>query len=1019
MKRKHKSRVTSHEPVPSAIEGSRTRAASALILTIVLTSLLAIVGVMFLMVARVNRISTSAISENKQLDYAVETAVAKISHRLALDVPGVAGAEYYDYPGSGDTWLAALEPYEKTAGNYYWRQISNVYEKLGSDLELPAEIIPDYQKPSDVGDSNSITDYPADADGDGVADSKWVELDDITSTKGLPIYAAIRIIDNGATININTAYRYPDPAIVTIGNPKWDGSKLSHVNLGGIISPTDSANGLDANTIQTVRYDTAPVPPGSDYANDTTYEYDVARRLLNPRVVNPGPPVEAYAPFDISDELEFRNRFFLFSPVLTRSGQVWPRTFNPGPGTVGKRNPYVPGDDLSAWYAKVTADPSTGTCNRRHLSTTYSFDRVIRPVVAQSSWPPAGMPAELQAAWENWRNNAGRNGAQICVNDYGRAHPAAPNKEQIAAAIWLGLPDGSILNNLPQFSGLAWTDDEVRERLACQMAVNLVDYVDLDTDVNDFCPDDVNHYYGYEHNGENLYISMIAISHYDSDITTPPSPEETHYAIELYNPGPQEISDLSNWTLDVTEDTTGTPISYPLPPLSLPADDSLILVDNSGANGFVEGTKIGNPTFQFTDNDRLELKVNLPAPLVGYRTHDVIASIAALPSYSGGVALEKYPAYRGQYIIDAGTYKFPVWPADVSWQPLVGSLTKFPDIPPLQVTAPIQMECTDSEMVTIGEFFRVLALGTMNIDGTFHTMPEFWERIRTDNGATDITDITAGHIDTANPNFGNLLRFLTVFHPFSDSVDNDGNGKSDDPANDGEDNDGDGIVDAGDPDETFANYGEYSELAVAGRININTAPWYVIAQLPWVSNPSSGNEYKLAQAIVAYRDKFKLVPNLVDYSEGRGKGMVDLTGASPLALVREEPGFANLPELINVTHDLAGVGGATYDQWYDIRRLGRDENPPGTPLNNNPAGEPPFYGSGDGVANDMLERDVIFARISNLVTVRSDVFTAYILVRIGTDGPQKRVIAIFDRSNVYSGKDKVKIVALHPVPDPR
>jgi hypothetical protein len=74
---------------------------------------------------------------------------------------------------------------------------------------------------------------------------------------------------------------------------------------------------------------------------------------------------------------------------------------------------------------------------------------------------------------------------------------------------------------------------------------------------------------------------------------------------------------------------------------------------------------------------------------------------------------------------------------------------------------------------------------------------------------------------------------------------------------------------------------------------------------------------------------------------------------------------------------------------------------------------------GDGAPDDFEERDVIFARISNLVTVRSDVFTAYILVRIGTDGPQKRVMAILDRSNVYSGDGKVRIIALHPVPDPR
>jgi hypothetical protein len=67
----------------------------------------------------------------------------------------------------------------------------------------------------------------------------------------------------------------------------------------------------------------------------------------------------------------------------------------------------------------------------------------------------------------------------------------------------------------------------------------------------------------------------------------------------------------------------------------------------------------------------------------------------------------------------------------------------------------------------------------------------------------------------------------------------------------------------------------------------------------------------------------------------------------------------------------------------------------------------------------MEERDLIFTRISNLVTVRSDVFTAYILVRLGTSGPQKRVVAILDRSKVNSAGDRVRLAALYPVPDPR
>ncbi|MHC4440914.1 MAG: hypothetical protein ACYS3S_26490, partial [Planctomycetota bacterium] len=73
----------------------------------------------------------------------------------------------------------------------------------------------------------------------------------------------------------------------------------------------------------------------------------------------------------------------------------------------------------------------------------------------------------------------------------------------------------------------------------------------------------------------------------------------------------------------------------------------------------------------------------------------------------------------------------------------------------------------------------------------------------------------------------------------------------------------------------------------------------------------------------------------------------------------------------------------------------------------------------DGAISDFEERDVIFSRISNIVTVRSDVFTAYILVRVGADGPQKRVLAILDRSQVTPSGGKVRILALHPVPDPR
>ena len=71
------------------------------------------------------------------------------------------------------------------------------------------------------------------------------------------------------------------------------------------------------------------------------------------------------------------------------------------------------------------------------------------------------------------------------------------------------------------------------------------------------------------------------------------------------------------------------------------------------------------------------------------------------------------------------------------------------------------------------------------------------------------------------------------------------------------------------------------------------------------------------------------------------------------------------------------------------------------------------------IRDDLEERDVLFTRISDLVTVRGDVFTAYILVRIGLDGPQKRMMAILDRSQTSETNPNLRVVSLYPVPDPR
>ena len=980
---------------------------------------------------------------------------------------GVAGQEqdeYYDYPGPDDPWLASLEPELFNVagiGLYAWRHITDLYGNdfgivgfydpdnssmgaqwnigdpisewyvvsnsyLGNAHATPVRIIGEndgmqtilgngnWNDPCDIG----LWGARADADGDGVADSRWVPVQGVMGPRGQNFYTAVRIVDNCGMVNINTAYRYPDPCAL-VGIPEWDGSRLSHVNLEGIISSTDFSAGRRAATVQEFRYGTLgpafenTMPDASNYQNDTQYEFDVAQRLLNPRIVSAVAPVQAYRPFDISDELELRNRYFLASPTMARCEQegMWPVTFNPSPGAVGLENPYVPGPGvLSNWFDKVTCDwtPSNtnlGNYNRRILSTTYSFDRVMVPKLYDAcavlgsgltslTWPPStgafnpstdDMPGWMVDAWDAW-NNWGDSFGSTPPSGTWRYRPVDLNGvvtpaeiEVLAAAIWLGLPDSVTLGGLPQFSGvIAHVGGDIREWMACQLAVNLVDYVDSDVLVTDFMPGGTtDRYYGFEENSQMVFVTGLAVSVYDLDLTAAP-PEEHHFAIELYNPGPGSV-DLSTISLRV-----GGGAAINLAGKTVTGGKSFVIVDNGPAFATaypapdaVDGSLI------LSGGDDISISFS-----GGEGPNEVIKDLDALPSASVAGVTEIYEATRGDRYLEGLLSRFPVLAATFDpWVGPGGAVTTF-DSYSTPTTAAVQTYTADGAVRTVGEFFSLFALGAMEVGGTYFTMPEMLYEI----GGGDLTSISDGRLDAADEVFADVLKYVSVFNPFNDGVDND-NRNGADPLD------------------------EY-ELGVAGRINVNTAPWFVIAQLPWIQDPGLANnhvdKFKLANAIVAYRDKLELDittwgPGAPSYANptappsntGRQDGM----GLAPTVGFREDLGFASVAELLNVTH---GLGGPPYDAGYDIRRYGRDtvQAPSG-----------PDY-TIDSAIDDLEERDVVFHRVSNLATVRSDVFTAYILVRLGVAGPQRRVIGIFDRSNVYGVGDKPRLVALHPVPDP-
>ncbi len=826
---------------------------SALILAVVLTSLLAIVGVLFVMTTRIDKIATSAISENKELDFAAETIIAKISQQLASDVPGSA-AEYQDYPGPEDKWLASLEPYESD-GNYYWRQISDVTGYLaGYNSNIQAKVVGEYDA---ITDFNNLV-ANADADGDGVGDSKWIKLSDITSGKGKPIYAAIRIVDNGAMLNVNTAYKFdlsdPNATILDI-----DGSSQMQINLMALASRgVTPAGSAEETALLRARANNGV---GVDPLDLRRYEQNV--------IWSYGEPIGAYTPFDISDELEFRYRFLLNHTGIDTRLEDWGVEFRNNtlstPVTSG-------GEPLDTWFKRAYDDGSVDPnyYSYRHIATTYNMDRIINP---------AG--SELN------------DGKMINVN--------MADKSLLYDAILGGLLDAD-----PNFVIVDANE------LAAQLAVNIVDFRDYDTEVT-YLPVGQKTYYGFE---AQPFINEIAFSISETDANNTTNNE---FAIELYNPFDVDIP-LGNFRLELRRQNGQVVNAINLAGYGI-ADGSRFVVTNSStaSSGFgVTGlmrTGGGKEDPNLVLATYLSLDTDPPTYALNER-YDIYLLRTTLAE---DIYLDKQQTEDEWFNWDTvkGTRQ-SYCRSDNNWnvvyQDLQASVETLGGANSLNAgRRNYNLENSVGPFVTVGDIARVLKVGPSADPCDMVGM-----RLALEPGEENV------RLDLLNPAFANIFQYLTVIDPAS-----------------------------------FGR-GEY-ETRIKGRINVNTAPWFVIAQLPWM-------EPIIAQEIVAYRD----------------------TVAG---------GFESIGELMQIP----AMGYYAYDPLYSSVDL--DRFPDLTP--------------GDGAVSDFEERDVIFSRISNLVTVRSDVFTAYILVRIGVDGPQRRVIAILDRSQTNSPSDRVKIVASHPVPDPR
>lgn len=950
---------------------NKSRFGSALILAVILTALLAVIGTIFLLSSRVESMSTSSIEEEKALESAIDSIIKKIANELTNDVPGVSGQEYYDYPGEKDTWLASIEPYKNTATNeYIWPQITDLTGLLQNQKDDEMRFATRHVKVKPQL-SNVIIEYPeiklndngtwlrtgnkkdiinnkddglkedeyrgqlADADGDGIADSKWIRLVDTFTGKGKDIYAAIRIIDNGGMINVNTAYRF-DPTVTfnVANNKRVDGSTQSNIDLKELAYSGDSIDDLVKEL-------------NNDKNNVDAYIYNDAyiNKILR-RIESPDDP--DYQPFDISDDLDLRSRFCVSSKNKGRLKTVWEDTLDIRNRTFDSSS----GDGLSDWIEEICRETlvSDSKYDRRHMLTCWNMDRIINP----DGISAGGSLEDCKMFGVNGRLDNMGNYDQTFYKDF-------DNRQKLFQAIRKALEDTMTLATSADISAKA-----------AQIMVNLIDYIDEDFEMTviDISTLDSTQasamYYGFE--GPCIYISEVAQKFKPG--ASPSDPNLESYAIELYNPYASDTeymgSSTDKWYIEIngtimdeiTWDVTKKTVKYHV----LYKEDELGMMSgiDAGASkqpypmSFTKGSTISLVRKDSLTGEKIPVdSMTVPKASAWFQTDNVIHYIER--------DIKKHKCIKN------------IWGSDSGSAPTLGNDNIYEDT----TATPIQAHPANKGLDCIGDIGNVFAVDVYGANKA--SMEE--ENVR---------------IDLADPLYQNLFQYLTVFDPSNDNIDNDDDGMIDD-------NDKDG-----------------PEWKIPGRININTAPWFVLAQLPWVSKERGGAiNYKLSKAIVAYRDKIKI--DNADYSgdtNGRFSKIKNIAGMPTINQedIREDVGFRSIGELNFVVDNIAPS-----DDFYSIWRYGLD----GTDLTT----YPDVLNQSDGAVDDFEERDIIFARISNLVTVRSDVFTAYILVRVGVDGPQQRAIAVLDRSDVYPNPDpkpnspkyigKVKIRAFQMMPDIR
>jgi len=311
-----------------------------------------------------------------------------------------------------------------------------------------------------------------------------------------------------------------------------------------------------------------------------------------------------------------------------------------------------------------------------------------------------------------------------------------------------------------------------------------------------------------------------------------------------------------------------------------------------------------------------------------------------------------------------------------------------------------------------GDLSRVLAVGNLptSTDPNYVTAPQHLALLQKqyrDNHPSDVDPNNRtglGHLDFMRPDRNpsvpvdpndpngvptNAFDYFTTIAAYADEINND----------------------TIDPNADEPGEGIQINYRVAGRINVNTAPEYVLRSLPFfyddhvLENPpyDPSKVVDLAAGIVTFREGRPVVTPTV-------LTLPCLTSLSPPIRERVE-WFRTLGDLSRLRRNNPQMNSMLRGCLIDFHA--RDDGELLVRPDYDAATDPNW---GAGLNNDVRERDILLARSANLLTVRSDSYTVYIALIDGEPKPDgtprylRRCQFTLDRVNCFRDPRELPVI---------